>query len=59
MVLNRLDKLLTPKRTDQIIRMAAITRSADRRRQPPEPMREAIVQQIRIERIKQAQERES
>ena len=39
--------------------MAAITRSAVRRRQRPESMREEIVQQIRIGQIKQAQEEES
>ena len=39
--------------------MAAITRSAVRRRQRPESMREGIVQQIRIGQIKQAQEEEN
>ena len=38
------------------MKMAAIMRSAQRRRQQPEILEEEIVQQMRIERIKQAQE---
>ena len=56
MLLNRLDEMLTQRGTDQVVKMAAGIRSALRRRQPPEHMREKIVQQIRIGRIKQAQE---
>ena len=57
--LNRLDELLTPGCDDRVVRMAAITRSAVRRRQQPESMQEETVQQLRIERIRQAQEEES
>ena len=39
--------VLTPRGMDQVVKMAAITRSAFRRRQPPEPMRGEIVKQIR------------
>ena len=56
MLLNRLDEMLTQRGTDQVVKMAAGIRSALRRRQPPEHMREKIVQQIRIERVKQSQE---
>ena len=55
MVLNWLDEMLTPRGTDQVVKMSAITRSAVRRLQP-KPMRKEIVQQIRIGRIKQSQE---
>ena len=57
--LNRLHELLLPERTDCVVKMMAITRSARRRRQQPEVLQEEIVQQMRIERIKQAQEEES
>lgn len=39
--------------------MAAITRSAVRRRQLPEFMQEEVVQKLRIERIKRSQDKES
>ena len=41
-----------------MIKMAAITRSALKRRRRTEVLREVVVQHIRIERIKQAQEEE-
>ncbi|GMF22051.1 unnamed protein product [Phytophthora fragariaefolia] len=56
--LNRLDELLKPKVTDQIARVTAITRSARRRRLQPETLQEAVVQQMRGERIAQAQNEE-
>ena len=45
-----------PKMLDQVVKMAAITRSTRRRTRQPEVLQEEILQQIRIERIKQAQE---
>ena len=57
--LNRLDELLTPKSVDRVVKISALTRSAVRRRRSPEVMQEEVVQRIRIERIKQAQEEES
>ena len=57
--LNRLDELLIPRKTNQQVRVDAITRAAARRRQSPQIVQEEIVQQIRIERIKQAQGKEN
>ena len=58
MSLNRLDELLKPKRVDRIVKLAAITRSAVRRRRQPELLQEEIVQKMRIKRIKLAQNEE-
>ena len=57
--LNRLDELLLPRTTNQRVRVAAITRADARRRPSTQIVQEEIVQQIRIERIKQAQGEES
>ena len=57
--LNRLYELLTPSQVGQVVKVAAITRSTVRRRCQPEVLQEEIVQQIRIDRIRQAQEEES
>ena len=57
-LLNRLDELLTHKSVDQVEKIAAVTRSAVRRRRSPEVRQEEFVRQVRIERIKQAQEEE-
>ena len=54
--LNRLDELLTPGSTEEVIKVAALTRFAARRRQDPEVLQEEVVQQTRIERIKQDQD---
>ena len=59
MSLNRLQELILLKKTDQVVKMMAITRSARRKRQKPEFLQEEVVQQMRIERITQAQEEES
>ena len=48
--LNRLDELRVPRKTNQQVRVAAITRAAARRRQSPQIVKEEIVQHIRIER---------
>ena len=57
--LNRLDELLIPSQVEQVVKVAAITRSAVRRRCQPEILQEEIVQQVRIDRIRQAQDEES
>ena len=51
-LLNRLDELLTPKSVDQVVKIAAVTRSAVMRRRSPEVLQEKFVRQVRIERIK-------
>ena len=57
--LNRLDELLIPRKTNQQVRVDAITRAAARRRQSPQIVQEEIVQLIRIEHIKLAQDEKS
>ena len=56
--LNRLDELLLPNQTDRVVKVAAITRSAARRHCQPEVLQEEVVQQVRIDRIRQAQDEE-
>ena len=56
--LNRLDELIIPEIPDRVIKMAASPRSISRSRGRPEVLREEMVQQIRMERIKQPQEEE-
>ena len=56
--LNRLHELLRPNCVDRVVKVAEITRFAVKRRQPPEVLQEEIVQQVRIDRIKQAQDEE-
>ncbi|OWZ00007.1 LOW QUALITY PROTEIN: reverse transcriptase [Phytophthora megakarya] len=56
--LNRLDEMLKPKLIDSIVSVNAITRSAERRRHAPEVMEESIIQRIRCQRIRQAQDEE-
>ena len=58
-ILNRLDEFLTPKSVNRVVKISAVTRSAVRRRRSPEVMQEEVVQRIRIDKIKQAQEEES
>ena len=57
--LNRLDELLLPRKTNQRVRVSEITRAAARRRHSTQIVQDEIVQQIRIEQIKQAQDEES
>jgi len=57
--LNKLDELLRPKPTEIVAQVAAITRSARRRRQPAGALQEALVQRMRIDRIRQAQDEEA
>ena len=56
--LNRLDELLLPNQTNRVVKVAAITRSAARRHCQPEVLQEEVVQQVRIDRIRQAQDEE-
>ncbi|GMF41602.1 unnamed protein product [Phytophthora fragariaefolia] len=56
--LNRLDELLKPKITDQVARVTAVTRSVRGRCLQPKTLQEAVVQQMRCERIVQAQNEE-
>ena len=56
--LNRLYELITAGNTEEVVKVAAITRSAARRRQESEMLQEEVVQRIRIEHIKQAQDEE-
>ena len=56
--LNRLDELLKPRHGGQIAKITAVTRSMQRRRQPPELLQEEMVQRVRSERIRQAQDEE-
>ena len=46
--LNRLNELLTPKRVERVVNMAAITRSTVRKRSDSEVLQERIVQKIRM-----------
>ena len=57
--LNRLEELLLPRTTNQRVLVDAITLADSRRRHSPHIVQEEIVQQIRIERIKQAQGKEN
>ena len=57
--LNQLGELLLPERVDHAVKVAAITRSALRRRCQPRILQEEVVQQIPIDRIKQAQDEEN
>ena len=57
--LNRLDELLIPRKTNQMVRVSAITRDGVRRRLSPQIVQKEIVQQLRIMRIQQAQDEES
>ena len=56
MSLNRLQELILPERTDQVVKMMAITLSAQRKHQQLEVLQEEKVQGMRIERIRQAKE---
>ena len=51
-------ELLTSKSVDQVVKIAAVTCSAVRRRRSPEKRQDEFVRQVRLERIEQAQEEE-
>ena len=55
-VINRLDEILMPACTDRVIDMALITRSTMRGLKALTIIQEDVVQQMRLDRIKQAQD---
>ena len=57
--INRLDEILMPAGNDQVIKMAAITRSTMRRREALTIIQEDVIQQMRLDRIKKAKDEES
>ncbi|POM80532.1 Reverse transcriptase, partial [Phytophthora palmivora] len=62
--LNRLDEVLVVKRTDQAAQITAVvtrsgSRSTTRTISDPRPLREEIVRNLRIDRIRQAQDEEA
>ncbi|OWY92133.1 reverse transcriptase [Phytophthora megakarya] len=56
--LNRLDEILIPKTENPVVRVAAVTTRAGRARSPAGVMVEDLIREIRVDRIKQAQEEE-
>ncbi|OWY95484.1 LOW QUALITY PROTEIN: reverse transcriptase, partial [Phytophthora megakarya] len=53
---NRLDEILIPKTENPVVRVAAVTTRAGRARSPAGVMDEGLIREIRVDRIKQAQE---
>ena len=53
-VIDRLDETLMPAGNDQVITTAVITQSTMRRRELLIIMQEEVIQQMRLDRIKQA-----
>ena len=58
MLVEPVGELLTSKSVDQVVKIAAVTCSAVSRRRSPEKLQDEFVRQVRLERIKQAQEEE-
>ncbi|OWY99447.1 reverse transcriptase [Phytophthora megakarya] len=56
--LNRLGEMRKPKLIETVVSVNAITRAAERQRRTPKAMEESIIQRIRWQRIRQAQEEE-
>ncbi|OWY99908.1 LOW QUALITY PROTEIN: reverse transcriptase [Phytophthora megakarya] len=56
--LNRLDEILIPKTENPVVRVAAVTTRAGQARSPAGVMKEDLIREIRVDRIKQAQEEE-
>ncbi|OWY92183.1 LOW QUALITY PROTEIN: reverse transcriptase [Phytophthora megakarya] len=56
--LNRLDEILIPKTENPVVRVAAVTIRAGRAGSPAGVMQEDLTREIRVDRIKQAQEEE-
>ncbi|OWZ00883.1 reverse transcriptase [Phytophthora megakarya] len=56
--LNRLDEILIPKTENPVVRVAAVTTRAGRVRPPAGVMQEDLILEIRVDRIKEAQEEE-
>ena len=58
-VINRLPELLVPKDPDRTAKVSAVTRSRSTLRITGETIQADVVQQLRVERIRKAQEKES
>ncbi|OWZ14139.1 reverse transcriptase [Phytophthora megakarya] len=56
--LNRLGEMLKPKLIKTVVSVNAITRATERQRHTPKAMGESIIQRIRCQRIRQAQDEE-
>ncbi|OWZ04287.1 LOW QUALITY PROTEIN: reverse transcriptase [Phytophthora megakarya] len=56
--LNRLDEILIPRTENPVVRVAAVTTRAGRARSPAGVMQEDLIREMRVDRIKQAQEEE-
>ncbi|OWZ00693.1 hypothetical protein PHMEG_00028058 [Phytophthora megakarya] len=56
--LNRLDEILIPKTEKPVVRVAAVTTRASRVRAPAGVMQEDLIREMRVDRIKRAQEEE-
>ncbi|OWZ08871.1 reverse transcriptase [Phytophthora megakarya] len=56
--LNRLDEILIPKTENPVVRVAAVTTRAGRARSQAGVMQEDLIREIRVDRIKRAQEEE-
>ncbi|OWZ05761.1 LOW QUALITY PROTEIN: reverse transcriptase [Phytophthora megakarya] len=55
---NRLGEMLKPKLIETVVSVNEITRVAERQRHTPKAMEESIIQRIRCQRIRQAQDEE-
>ena len=53
--INRLNELIKPRSTEVVVKVSAIARSPRRKRQQPDILQEEVVQQMRVDRIRQAQ----
>ena len=58
MTINRLPELLVPRDPSPALRVAAVTRSRALDSMPPEILQEEVVQRVRIERVRAAQDEE-
>ncbi|OWY97810.1 reverse transcriptase, partial [Phytophthora megakarya] len=56
--LNRLDEILIPKTENPVARVAAVTTRAARARSPAYVLEEGLIREIRVDRIRRAQEEE-
>ncbi|OWZ13922.1 reverse transcriptase [Phytophthora megakarya] len=56
--LNRLDEILISKTEDPVVRVAVVTTRASRVRSPAGVMQENLIREMRVDRIKRAQEEE-
>ncbi|OWY97299.1 reverse transcriptase, partial [Phytophthora megakarya] len=56
--LNRLDEILIPRTENPVVRVAEVTTQASRLRSPAGVMQEDLIREVRVDRIKKAQEEE-